>query len=187
MVLLGKCVDGKQDYQKHVDVSVAERKNPKKPTTFQVTQTLRDFCLTCLTLNLIVYNKTMWCFYKAFNMQNIPLFQKVNRCLRKLIKKISQVFNCDYSQILLIVLKLVPAIFIKFLFFHQMIALPKLSKKLFISSKKLFSFPRYLIFCISVLSSFSSCRPLLQRMIEDNLKVHDVTKCLNKSSITHFF
>ena len=46
-------------------------------------------------------------------------------------------------------LKLVSAIFIKFLFFHQMI------------------FSRYSIFCISVLSSFSTCWPLLWRMIED--------------------
>ena len=37
-------------------------------------------------------------------------------------------------------LKFVSAIFIKFLFFHQMIALPKLCKMLFISSKKLEKF-----------------------------------------------
>ena len=58
-------------------------------------------------------------------------------------------------------LKLVSAIFIKFLFFHQMKALQKLWKMPFISSKKLFLFPRYSNFCISVLPSFSSCRPLL--------------------------
>ena len=39
-------------------------------------------------------------------------------------------------------LKLVSAIFIKFLFFHQMGALQKLWKMLFISSKKLYSFSR---------------------------------------------
>ena len=59
------------------------------------------------------------------------------------------------------ILKLVSAIFIKFLFFHQMIALQTLWKMFFISSKKLFSFSRYSIFCISVLPSFSACRPLL--------------------------
>ena len=58
-------------------------------------------------------------------------------------------------------LKLVSAIFIKFLFFHQMITIQKLWKMLFISSKKLFSFSRYSNFCISVLPSFSTCRPLL--------------------------
>ena len=57
--------------------------------------------------------------------------------------------------------KLVSAIFIKFLFFHQMIALQKLRKMLFISSKKLFSLLRYSIFCISVLPSLSTCQPLL--------------------------
>ena len=46
-------------------------------------------------------------------------------------------------------LELVSAIFIKFLFFRQMIALHKLWKMLFISSKKLFSFSSYSIFCIS--------------------------------------
>ena len=53
------------------------------------------------------------------------------------------------------------AIFIIFLYFHQMIALQKLWKMLFISSKKLFSFSRYSIFCISVLPSFSTSRPLV--------------------------
>ena len=37
--------------------------------------------------------------------------------------------------------------FIKFLFFHQMIALQKRWKMFFISSKKLFSFTRYSDFC----------------------------------------
>ena len=52
-------------------------------------------------------------------------------------------------------LKLVSAIFIKFLFFHQMIALQKLWKMLFISSKKPFSFLRYSNFCISIFPFFS--------------------------------
>ena len=43
-------------------------------------------------------------------------------------------------------LKLVSAIFIKFLFLHQMIALKKLWKMFFISSKKPFPFWRYYIF-----------------------------------------
>ena len=58
-------------------------------------------------------------------------------------------------------LKLLSAIFVKFLFFHQMIGLQKLWKLLFISSTKLFSFSRYSIFCISILPSFSACRSLL--------------------------
>ena len=47
------------------------------------------------------------------------------------------------------------------------IALQKLWKILFISSKKLFSFLRYSNFCFSLLLSFSTCRPLLWRMIKD--------------------
>ena len=38
---------------------------------------------------------------------------------------------------------------------------------LFISPKKLFQFLRYSNFCISVLCSFSHCRPLHQRIIKD--------------------
>ena len=52
-------------------------------------------------------------------------------------------------------LKLVSAIFMKFLFFHQMIAFQNLWKMFFISSKKLFSFSRYSIFCIFSLSTLS--------------------------------
>ena len=69
--------------------------------------------------------------------------------------------------LLLLQLKLVSTVFIKVLYFRQMIALQKLWKMLFISSKKLFSFWKYSIFCISLLPSFSNCRPLLWRMIED--------------------
>ena len=50
---------------------------------------------------------------------------------------------------------------------HQMIALQKLRKKFFISTKKLFSFWRYSKFCISVFPSFSPCQPQLARLIED--------------------
>ena len=78
-----------------------------------------------------------------------------------------------------------PLFFIKFLFFHQMIARQKLWKMLFISSKN-FSFSRYSNFSISVLPSFSSCRPLLWRRSKINLKVHDAIICLNKNSITNF-
>ena len=52
-------------------------------------------------------------------------------------------------------LKLVSAIFYEIFIFHQMVALQKLWKKFFISSKKLFSFLRYLNFCIFVFPAFS--------------------------------
>ena len=47
----------------------------------------------------------------------------------------------------MILLTLASVIFIKYLFFHQMVAFQKLWKMLFISSKKLFSFSRYSNFC----------------------------------------
>ena len=46
-------------------------------------------------------------------------------------------------------------------FFDQMIALQKLWKMLLILSTKFFSFPRFSIFCISILPFFPICRPLL--------------------------
>ena len=58
-------------------------------------------------------------------------------------------------------IKLVFAIFSQIFISHQKIALQKLWKMLFIWCKKLFSFLRYSIFCISVFPSFSPCQPLL--------------------------
>ena len=56
---------------------------------------------------------------------------------------------------------------------------------LFISSKKLFTFSRYLNFCNSVFPFFS-CRPMLQRMSKDKLKVYDVINFLNKNLVIYF-
>ena len=84
-------------------------------------------------------------------------------------------------------LKLVSAIFYEMFTFHQIVALQKLWKMFFISSKKLFSFSRCSNFCISTFPSFSSCQPMLERAWSKiNLKVYDVIKCLNKDLITHF-
>ena len=61
---------------------------------------------------------------------------------------------------------------------HPIIALKKLWKILFVSSKKLFSFSRYSHFCISILTSFSFCQPLLE-MTEDksqSLWCHQLAK-----------
>ena len=51
-------------------------------------------------------------------------------------------------------LKLVSAIFHQIFIFHRMIALQKLGKMFFISSKKLFSFSRYSNFCNFIFLSF---------------------------------
>ena len=70
-------------------------------------------------------------------------------------------------------------------YFHQIFivlpnkALQKLWKKLFISSKKLFSFSRYSNLCISDLPSFPTCRPLLRGWSKINLKVHDVMNLIS--------
>ena len=58
-------------------------------------------------------------------------------------------------------LKACVAIFYQIFIFYQMIGLQKLRKIFFISSKKLFSFLRYLKFCIFILPSFFSCQPFL--------------------------
>ena len=60
-------------------------------------------------------------------------------------------------------LKFVSAIFCQIFIFHQTIALQKLWRMFFISSKKLFSFSRYLIFCVSIFPSFSPCLPLFNQ------------------------
>ena len=65
----------------------------------------------------------------------------------------------EYMKILS--LKLVSAIFYEIFIFHQMIALSKLWKMFFISSKKLFSFSRYSDFCIFIFPAFSAFQPLL--------------------------
>ena len=84
-------------------------------------------------------------------------------------------------------LKLVSAIFIKFLFFDQMITLQKLWKMLFISSKKLFSFLRFLqIFVFLPFPLFLPVGHCFRGWSKINLKVHDVINCLNKNSVTHF-
>ena len=68
-----------------------------------------------------------------------------------------------------------PLFFIKFLFFHQMIARQKLWKVFFISSKRLFSFSRYPNFCI-----FSPSFPHFSRYKRTNVSriIHDVMNCL---------
>ena len=57
-------------------------------------------------------------------------------------------------------LKLLSAIIYQIFIFYEMIALEKLWKMLFMSSKKLFLFSKYSNFCVSILPSFSPCWPL---------------------------
>ena len=86
-------------------------------------------------------------------------------------------------------LKLVSAIFYQIFISDQMIALQKLQKMLFISSKKLFSFARYSNFCIFVFPSSPLYFPVshcFRRWSKINFKVYDVINYVNKNSITHF-
>ena len=73
-----------------------------------------------------------------------------------------------------------------FYFFHQMIALQKLWKIIFISSKKLFLFLRYSNFSIFVFLFFFPVSHCFGGWSKKNLKVYDVINCLNKNLITHF-
>ena len=82
----------------------------------------------------------------------------------KLISKIlllDVIFEA-YLNTTISTLKLVSAIFYQIFISHQMIALQKLRKILFISPKKLFSFSRYSNFCIFIFPSFSPCQPLFR-------------------------
>ena len=88
--------------------------------------------------------------------------------------------------IFFVILKLVFAIFHHYFIFNQMIALQKLWKMFFISSKKLFSFSRYSSFCISVFPSFLPVSHCFTGWSNINLMVCDIINWLNKNLITHF-
>ena len=83
--------------------------------------------------------------------------------------------------------KLASTTFWQIFIFHQMIALQKLWKIIFISSKKLFLFRDIQIF---VFPSFPLFLPVSVIALELDprwiLKVHDVINCLNKNLIRHF-
>ena len=73
-----------------------------------------------------------------------------------------------------------------FFIFDQMIVLQKLWTIFFISSKKLFSFSRYLNFCIPSSPLFLPVSHCFRGWSKINLKVYDVINCLNKNLKTHF-
>ena len=90
---------------------------------------------------------------------------------------------CDFSHIFSLWISWRGVRLSHILVFHMpklhMIALSKLWKMFFVSSKKFFSFLRYSDFCISVLHPFSPCQPLLKRLIRDkslNLWCHQLSK-----------
>ena len=146
------------------------------------TSILNKFCDVTLikTLKLLMIYKNLSLLYfvervndKAFDYTVFVLFSEQK------LSKISYFVTCFleiiyFAKLLESVLqwvtlnpsKLLSAIFYQICISHQLIALQKLCKRFFMSSKKLFSFSRYSFFCISVFSSFSPCQPLLQRWID---------------------
>ena len=82
-------------------------------------------------------------------------------------------------------LQVVSTIFYQIFIFHQMIALQELWIMFSISSKKLFLFFRYLIFCIFVFPSFFPVSHCFRGWSKKNLKIY-VINCLSKNLITHF-
>ena len=83
-------------------------------------------------------------------------------------------------------LKLVSAIFYQVFIFHQIIALEKLCKMFFISSKKLFLFLRHSSFCVFIFPLFFPVSYCSRGSSKKNLKIYDVINCLNKNLIAHF-
>ena len=92
-----------------------------------------------------------------------------------------------YVDIYIRTLKLVSTIFYQVFIFHQMIALSKLWKMFFISSKKLFLFSRYSDFCISVFCLFLRVSHCFRGWSKINLEIYDVFNCLWKNVITYLF
>ena len=89
-------------------------------------------------------------------------------------------FSCNTQQQTYL-LKLMSAIFSEIFIFHQMVALQKLWKMFFISSKKLFSFSSYSNFCI-----FLPVSHFLKAWSKINFKVYDAFNCLKENLRTHF-
>ena len=128
---------------------------------------LKSCCDCCFLQQIILQNTVQLHILQDYSSVRID-FNTVNKChtLPEVYTMLVQSLlfyselNTVYSNYVWI-LKLVSTIFYQIFISNQMIALQKLLKMLFISSKKLFSFSRYSIFCIFVFPSFSPCQPLL--------------------------
>ena len=96
--------------------------------------------------------------------KNRNIQKKYAKIYKKTIQKISsfgESGNWQCKLNLKLEVKACVRYFLTNFLYHEMVALHKLSKMFFISSKQLFSFLRYLIFCVSIFPSFSPCQPLL--------------------------
>ena len=85
-----------------------------------------------------------------------------------------------------VVVKACVCYFYQIFIFHQMIALQKLWKMLFISSKSSFRSEDNQIFLFPSFSLFLPLGHCFRGWSKINLRVYDAINCLNKKSITHF-
>ena len=94
---------------------------------------------------------------------------------------IVQIYPPNYLLHMGVMLKLVNAIFIKFLFFHQMMALQKLWKMFFISSKSSFlSQDLFLSLCLFFFFSFCTSNHMFRREIWEKFTEFIFLKIWNK-------
>ena len=91
--------------------------------------------------------KTSTFLEKIHLVESLQVFGKII-WLSDFMVSISRCEDLIVLHFYLPMLKLVSTIFYQICFFHQMIALQKISKMFFISSRKPFSFSRYSNFCI---------------------------------------
>ena len=113
------------------------------------------FFFLSVSRKLLVF---MWSITVAFVLEILLGFKIIGKSLKRMVYILAFKFalTCGHVD-----LKLVSTIFQQIFIYHQVIALQKHWKMIFISSKKLFSFSRYLFFCVSMFPSFSPCHPLL--------------------------
>ena len=111
----------------------------------EVDETWRDVCSFCFVYSFKIYNRVL-----ITETALTKLLENTQNDSSKLKNMPDKRLGCPTKSLL----KLVSAVFYQIFIFHQMIALQKLWKMFFISSKKLFSLLRYLNFCIFVFPSF---------------------------------
>ena len=133
------------------------------------------FPVPCLFAKFIMFQyqqssrELFACWYRTSEFLSCSfgdcMYKKVNPVAKKGEKTISffpenksqqETFTKDWVYKVKLRLTLLSATFYQVFIFHQTIALKKLWKMSFISSKKLFSFRRYSNFCISVFPFFFS-------------------------------
>ena len=115
-----------------------------------------DLLIVCIIYTLLV--ETILTFFYWLTCRNQKLVES-KPMQQRLFVLITAFWQC--RQLFVHYLNLVSTMFYQIFIFLQMIALQKLWKMFFISSKKLFLFLRYLNFYIFVFPSFFPCQPLL--------------------------